>query len=783
MRFHILLFLILTSSSPLSLSAQRAEDYQTISQDGSWCWFSDPRSVYHKGAHEHTYTGFVTSEGDIVISSHDHISGKNKRQLIYEKLEVDDHTNPSILVLPDGRLMAFFTKHGGTIYYTKTREPEDISTFAAVDSLDYGKMLCYTNPILLTEENNRIYLFYRGGYDWKPSFITSDDLGKSWSAPKTFVSKKVNHKFNRPYTKVVSDGKSSIHFAFTDGHPREENHNSIYYLRYEGGKFFDAAGNPMGDTTLLPIVQESIPKAFDGVVHNQRAWIWDIALDERNHPVIAYSTLPEETQHFYNYSIWNGKEWHNTRLCHAGSAFPRFDRPKQKRDPEPHYSGGIVLDHQNPRTVYLSKPILDRFEIEAWTTDDGGETFSHQPITSHSLKDNVRPFVVRNAPASLAPRVQWMYVNHYKHYTNYHTAIKGNELAARFSGELNESAIREAMTAVASWQIDHFERVKHHPLDWTNGALYTGMMAWAQVAEDPKYMDWLYRIGRRYVWQPYFRMYHADDVVVSQMYLDMYLQKKDDPASYRILGPTQARLDYVVKHPSQGTLLLDYGDAQTLERWSWCDALFMAPPVYVKLANITDDDSYLAFMDKEYKATYDFLYDKEEHLFYRDHRFFPELKREANGQKIFWGRGNGWVMGGLVSILRDLPHDSPYRSFYEKLFVEMAEKVAACQGESGFWHASMLDHESYPNPESSSSGFFCYALAYGIHAGLLNREKYEPVVTQAWQALVSAVFADGKLGWVQPIGEDPKKVTAEMTEVYGVGAFLLAGTEMLRLLE
>jgi rhamnogalacturonyl hydrolase YesR len=140
-------------------------------------------------------------------------------------------------------------------------------------------------------------------------------------------------------------------------------------------------------------------------------------------------------------------------------------------------------------------------------------------------------------------------------------------------------------------------------------------------------------------------------------------------------------------------------------------------------------------------------------------------------------------MGGLVSILKELPAGSKYRPFYEQLFREMAEKAAACQGKAGFWHASMLDHDSYPNPETSSSSFFCYALAYGINAGLLDRTVYFPVVAKAWHALSGAVYADGKLGWVQPIGENPKNVTAEMTEVYGVGAFLLAGTEMLKLAE
>ena len=775
------LFIIYAGLWTTSLTGQRAEDYQTLAADGSWCWFSDPRAVYHKGIHERTYMGFVTSTGNVMLTSEDHQTGEKVTQLLYKNLQADDHVNPSLLFLPDGRLMVYFTKHSGTIYYATSTNPETIEAFGPVDSLFFGDRLCYTNPVMLSAENNRIYLFFRGGKDWKPSFITSDDLGGTWSDPKSFVSKKINDPSNRPYMKIFSDGDRSIHFAFTDGHPREENLNSIYYLHYQGGQYYDAAGNKIGDMQNLPIVQESIPKAYDGVLNNQRAWIWDIALDQENKPVIAYTTLPEETQHFYNYGRWNGHTWENHRICPGGSAFPRFERKKEMRDPEPHYSGGISIDHENPGTVYLSRPHNDRFEIEEWKTTDGGKTFFELSITSNSLKDNVRPFVIRRAPDNFVPRVLWMYIDHYAHYSDYHTSIKGNKPANRFSPEITKEAVRNVMLAVADWQIDNFASVKHHPLDWTNGALYKGMMEWAKIASDGKYLNWLLDIGKRYAWQPYNRMYHADDIVVSQMYLEMYKLHKADPYRYRILAPTQARLDYVMAHPSKGTLYIDYRDPQSQERWSWCDALFMAPPVYVQLAALTGNKDYLSFMDREFKATYNFLYDPDEHLFYRDYRYFPEKQREANGEKIFWGRGNGWVMGGLASILNDLPGDSVYRPFYTRLFREMAEKIAACQGNEGFWHASMLDHESFPKPETSSSAFFCYALAWGMNSGLLDRTTYEPVVRRAWSSLVSAVFPDGKLGWVQPIGENPKNVTADMTEVYGVGAFLLAGTEILKL--
>ncbi len=155
--------------------------------------------------------------------------------------------------------------------------------------------------------------------------------------------------------------------------------------------------------------------------------------------------------------------------------------------------------------------------------------------------------------------------------------------------------------------------------------------------------------------------------------------------------------------------------------------------------------------------------------------------KEANGAKVFWGRGNGWVLGGLVELLRELPAKSKYRPFYQDLFQKLCRRIAPLQNKDGFWHASLLDPASYPSPETSCSGFFVYALAYGINEGLLPKEEFMPVVEKGWQALVSAVGEDGKLGYVQPIGADPKKVTPDMTEVYGPGAFLMAGTEVYRM--
>lgn len=326
------------------------------------------------------------------------------------------------------------------------------------------------------------------------------------------------------------------------------------------------------------------------------------------------------------------------------------------------------------------------------------------------------------------------------------------------------------MKRVADWQLQQMPN-KFHELDWTNATFYIGLFRFAGLSEDEKYYTWLKNLGNKYKWQPYYGMYIADDIAVSQMYLDVY--RKEGKAE--ILNPTLARTEWVLNHPSRVNLKWGQG-ANSYDRWSWCDALFMAPPVYAKMYSITRDGRFLDFMHQEFMLTYNLLYDQKENLFFRDYRFLT--RKEKNGEKVFWGRGNGWVIAGLVNILKELPRNNIYRDFYENLFIEMSRRIVGLQDKNGYWHASLLDTEAFPNPETSTSSFFVYALAYGINTGLLSEKEYLPSVKKGWQALKKAVSTEGKLGWVQPVGAFPEKVTYDMTEVYGVGAFLLAGSEM-----
>jgi len=327
------------------------------------------------------------------------------------------------------------------------------------------------------------------------------------------------------------------------------------------------------------------------------------------------------------------------------------------------------------------------------------------------------------------------------------------------------------MERVADWQIAHPSK---WPRDaWHQAAWYTGMMSLSRISASDRFEQAMLAMGQANVWKLAARPYHADDHAVGQTYAELY-EKFKDPDMIKAL---QSGFDYILANPKDDNLLFE-GKEKT-DRWSWCDALFMAPPAWIRLWKISGDQRYLDFMVSKWWITSKYLYDPTEMLYFRDSTMFGKL--EKNGKKIFWGRGNGWVLAGLARILPYLPADHPSRKDFERQFKEMSSAVIRHQAADGFWRASMLDPDSFPMKETSGTGFFCFALAWGINNGLLDRSVYEKPCLVAWNAIASCVTPEGKLRYVQPVGFAPVSFDPESTEVYGTGALLLAGSEIYRM--
>jgi rhamnogalacturonyl hydrolase YesR len=353
----------------------------------------------------------------------------------------------------------------------------------------------------------------------------------------------------------------------------------------------------------------------------------------------------------------------------------------------------------------------------------------------------------------------------------------------------SDGFIRDSMARAFDWQIDNI--VDSAPLpdggfqdvsdtEWVRGAFFSGVMAAYEATGDPRYLEAAKDVSERNAWQPGPRPRCADDHCIAQTYARIYLIDPDP----RMIEAIVARFDEMIADPRLGSVV-GWSDYENCENWWWCDALFMAPPTMALVAKATGDARYLDLMNVMWWETYDYLYDPEEHLWFRDGRYVNQADgsgpRTPNGQKIFWSRGNGWVFAGLALVLEHMPADYPDRPRYEELFRDMAAALAVVQGGDGLWRSSLLDPEEFPIPESSGTGFFTFGLAWGVNSGLLDRDGFMPAVRKAWEGLVWAQQADGRLGWVQQIGYDPRSVTADDSMEYGTGAFLLAGGEMLRL--
>ncbi len=335
---------------------------------------------------------------------------------------------------------------------------------------------------------------------------------------------------------------------------------------------------------------------------------------------------------------------------------------------------------------------------------------------------------------------------------------------ARLSPALNPKAVNIAMVKVMDWQLRQSE-VKFNRL-WTYAALYDGLLAASKATGQPEGHDAVLHASERWNWTlEDTRFPHADDEALGREYLDLY---SEHPSPER-LKSTQEIMDRLVSR----------ADDPAKPVWWWCDALFMAPPVLVRLYAITHDAKYLDTMDREWAITREKLYDPKQRLYFRDARFLDtKAQHEANGQPVFWSRGNGWVVAGLVQILDTLPKDDPHRAPYAAQFVEMLTRIAALQPADGLWRAGLLDADAYKMPEVSGSAFFAYGIAYGLRTGMLDEKTFRPVLERCWSAMVAHIYSDGRLGNIQPIGFAPDQFTPSSSYVYGVGGFLLAGSEI-----
>lgn len=321
---------------------------------------------------------------------------------------------------------------------------------------------------------------------------------------------------------------------------------------------------------------------------------------------------------------------------------------------------------------------------------------------------------------------------------------------------------------------------------WDEAAYHTGNMeayfvtknddyrkyseAWAEYnqwmgAKSNNKAEWKYTYGEKddYV-------LFGDWQICFQTYIDLYNLDKDE----KKIARAREVMEYQMSTPKN-----DY--------WWWADGLYMVMPVMTKLYKVTGNKQYLVKLHEYFTYANSIMYDSEEKLYFRDAKYVYPKHKSASGKKDFWARGDGWVFAGLAKVLQDLPENDPHRAEYISKFKGMAQAIKKSQQAEGYWTRSMLDPQHAPGPETSGTSFFTYGMLWGINNGYLNKKEYLPVVIKSWNYLTkTALQPDGKVGYVQPIGERAipgQVVNQNSTANFGVGAYLLAASEMYRYLD
>jgi len=404
-----------------------------VAEEGAWCWFADPRALHYEneaGTINATYLGYIDVHGNVKATQYDWVTHRKTDVLIRSYFQPDDHNNPTFLVLPDERVMIFYTRHTDEpkIWYRVSVKPGDITALGEEKFLATANNTTYPSPFILSDDPNHIYLCWRG-IGWHPTIarITMPDANDDCQfdfGPKQIVQS----TGARPYAKYCSNGKDKIYVSYTTGHPDNEMPDWLYFnvidinggngpiLRDLNGSQLSIINNGVFNVNKSDSYASQYPATIVDKTANVRNWVWQIALDENEHPVIAYPHIDNaKTGHSYWYAQWNGTKWVNTRVELAGHAFHQNWNQTERC-----YSGGMSLDPDNPHDLYISIPVKDNiynkdgvYEIWKYVVYDGLVVAGSQEcITMNSPKNNARPYVIpgsKNSPM----RVAWMQGDYY----------------------------------------------------------------------------------------------------------------------------------------------------------------------------------------------------------------------------------------------------------------------------------------------------------------------------------------------------------------------------------
>jgi rhamnogalacturonyl hydrolase YesR len=711
----------------------------------------------------------------------------------YRGNTADAHNSISLAVDGDGYLHVAWDHHGGALNYARSTRPLSLELGAKLSMTGRAQeRVTYPEFYLLPEGD--LLCLYREGSSGRGSLVVNryNTREKRWHV---VASNLLDGEGGRsPYWGASVDRNGGLHLAWMwrDSPDVASNHDIAYAFSPDGAGHWRSID---GETLNTPFTAANSPYAARIDTHRNLMNSPWVTADWRGRPYIAsyWSASAAEPPQF-RVLRHDGMRWRNEQITARSGSFSLAGTATRR----PPISRGVFLvegwneeppahliyrdDDRGGRVMLLSTPQigsgewaereLTRDSLGAWepaidpvqwvrlqqlhllvqsvSQRDGNDTEPAAANATHIASLIVSPREIRIANAPKQPARQ-------------RTAVS--------KPDIEPDEVIDLMRRVADWQLANPPNVD--PRGWEIAPFYLGTLALHRVSGDERYRDAIVERGEANGWQPGERTYHADDHAVMQAYLELH-REMSDPA---MIAPSRKRLDEILAHPAREPFRWNAPHSQ--KRWDWCDALFMAPMSWLLMWEATGEERYLDFMNREWWATTEHLYSPEVGWYFRDESFIDQ--REPNGKQVHWSRGNGWVIAGLARVLDVFPRDHADRPRYEKLYREMTQAALAAQQPDGMWRAGLLDPTTHTAREATGTAFMTFALAWGVNRGMLPREHVAPAVLRGWAALSASVQPDGRLADCQPVGDAPLGFDPSHTEPFGVGAFLLAGSEVHRM--
>lgn len=752
--------------------------------------------VTHRGVQ---YAAYYDAEGYVVLAQRPlGADGWTTRRTEYRGDVSDAHRSISIAVDGSDVLHIAWDHHNNPLNYVRGTAPGSLELGGKLAMTGSHEMRV-TYPQFFRLPDGDLLFLYRDGESGKGSLMLNryDVTLQKW---RTVQSNLIDGEGQRsPYWSMTTDQRGSLHLAWTwrDSPDVASNHDLAYARSDDAGHSWKKAdGSPLA----LPLTVANCDYAARVPVNSNLMNPPSIGTTKSGRPcIVDYWSPTTGAAPQFHLVRFDGKAWTVTPGPASKTPFSLAGQGTKR----PPFSRAVVLretgDQVPPQTHVIYRDDNRGSRVIAATFDESAGSWSDLELTRdsvgaweptfdsdqwdrmgqlHLLVENVQQVdgndQARSAVAA-APISTIVWSPGYVRSSRQRTETPAAPISA---AELEKKISRADVLALAQksidWQWSHMpDPAQRPPRGWETAPFYLGVLAVDRVSADHHNRDAMRRHAEALGWEPHRKIYHADDHCVTQAYLELYEQLQDP----RMIAPTRKRFDDVLAHPPASTL--DWNSPNHLDRWSWCDALFMAPDAWLMLSQFTGDRRYLDYMNREWWATTDKLFNPQTGFYFRDESYLD--LREPNGKPIHWARGNGWVFAGLVRVLDRFPQDHPDYAKYVQLYHTMAKAVLASQQPDGMWRTGLLDPVAHTASETSGSSFLTFGLAWGINRGVLDRATIEPAVRRAWNALARCVTSEGKLEHVQPIGAAPVSFDPHNTEAFAVGAFLLAASEVSQL--